>query len=53
MNDNDILVFFENEIPNDLELYIYNVSNCWKGMMEFESIQMYRKCKYVSHYFRV
>ena len=53
LNNNDILVTVSNTVPKNIQLFIFDVQNHWKGIIINQDVKLFRKCKYVDFYFNL
>ena len=53
LNHNDILVTISNTVPNNIQHFIFDVQNYWKGIIMNQDVKLFRKCKYVDFYFNL
>ena len=53
LNHNDILVTISNTVPNNIQHFIFDVQNYWKGIIINQDVKLFRKCKYVDFYFNL
>ena len=53
LNKNDILIVMFHNIPKNIQHFIFDVQNQWKGLIINEDVQLFRKCKFVDSYFNL
>lgn len=53
LHNNDIVIAISNHVPNNIQHFIFDVQNHWKGIMINQDVKLFRKCKYVDSYFNL